>query len=97
MDKEIKKKKDNSFLSLPIAPINFTKNLHQAPICKNGRKYKDQGIKAQGSPSEKKNIKCHDKEHENVFIDNLTEPNEYSKGYQIYRKIHIPDLLNRFK
>ena len=95
--KEIKKKQDNSFLSLPIAPINFTKKLHQTAIYKNRRKYKDQGIKTQGSSSEKKNIKCHDKEHENAFKDNLTEPNEYSKGYQIYRKIHIPDLLNRFK
>ena len=48
----------------------------------------------QGSPSEKKNTKCQDKEHENVFENNLTEPNEYSKGYQTYRKVHIPDLLN---
>ena len=47
----------------------------------------------QGSPREKKNIKCKDKEHESVFKNNLTEPNEYSKGYQTYRKIHIPDLL----
>ena len=48
----------------------------------------------QGSPSGKKNIKCQDKEPENVFEDHLTEPNEYSKGYHMYRKIHIPD---RFK
>ena len=47
----------------------------------------------QGSPSEEKNIKCSDKEHENVFENNPTEPNEYSKGYQTYRKTHIPDLL----
>ena len=47
----------------------------------------------QASPSEKKNIKCPDKEHENIFENNLTEPNEYSKGYHRYRKIHIPDLL----
>ena len=49
------------------------------------------------SSSEKKNIKCQDKEHEKVFENNLTEPNEYSKGYQMNQKIHIPDLLNRFK
>ena len=36
----------------------------------------------QGSPSEKKNIKCQDKEHKNVFENNLTEPNEYSKGFK---------------
>ena len=47
----------------------------------------------QGSPSEKKNIKCQDKVHKNVFENNLTEPNEYSKGYQTYRKIHIHDFL----
>ena len=47
----------------------------------------------QASPSEKKNIKYPDKEHENIFENNLTEPNEYSKGYHRYRKIHIPDLL----
>ena len=41
----------------------------------------------------KKSIKCQDKEHENVFENNLTEPNEYNKGYQAYKKIHIPDLL----
>ena len=35
-----------------------------------------------------KNIKCQDKEYENVFKDDLTESNEYSIGYQIYRKIH---------
>ena len=45
----------------------------------------------EGSPSEQKNIKCQDMEHENVFEDNRTEPNEYNKGYQIYRKIHVPD------
>ena len=27
----------------------------------------------------------------------MTEPNEYSKGYQMYKKIHIPDLLNCFE
>ena len=47
----------------------------------------------EGSPSEKKNVKCQDKEHENVFENNLTGPSEYSKGYQTERKIHIPDLL----
>ena len=30
----------------------------------------------EGSPSEKKNVKCQDKEHENVFENNLTGPNE---------------------
>ena len=47
----------------------------------------------EGSPSEKKNVKCQDKEHENVFENNLTGPSEYSKGYQTKRKIHILDLL----
>ena len=51
----------------------------------------------QGAPSEKKNIKCQDKEHEKVFENNLREPNEYSKGYQMYKKIHIPEPLNCFK
>ena len=51
----------------------------------------------QGSPAEKKNIKCQEKEHENVFEDHLTEPHEYNKGYQMNRKIHIPHLFNRFK
>lgn len=51
----------------------------------------------QGSPNKKKNIKSQDKEHENVLKDNLTEFNEYSKSYQMYRKKHILDLLNRFK
>ena len=51
----------------------------------------------QASPSEKKNIKYQEKVHQNVFEDNLTEPNEYIKGYEMDRKIHIPDLLNRFK
>ena len=51
----------------------------------------------QGFPSEKKNIKCQDKEHEKDFEDNLTEPNEYNKDHQMYRKIHIPGLLNLFK
>ena len=51
----------------------------------------------QGSPNKKKNIKSQDKEHENVLEDNLTEFNEYSKIYQMYRKKHILDLLNRFK
>ena len=32
-----KRKKDSSFLSPPTAPINFTKNLHQTPTCKNTR------------------------------------------------------------
>ena len=41
----------------------------------------------QGFPSEKKNIKCQDKEHKNISEDNLTEPNECSKGYQMYRKM----------
>ena len=47
----------------------------------------------QGSSGEKKNVKCQVKEHENVFENNLTGPNEYSKSYQMDRKIHIPDLL----
>ena len=47
----------------------------------------------QGSPNEKKNIICQDKEHENVFENNLTWPNEYSRGYQRYRKIHVHDFL----
>ena len=51
----------------------------------------------QGSASEKRKIKCSGKGHKNVFEDHLTEPNECSKGYQMYRKIHILDLLNRFK
>ena len=42
----------------------------------------------QGSPSEQKNIKCQDMENENIFE---VEPNEYNKGYQMYRKIHISD------
>ena len=37
----------------------------------------------QGSPSEKKNVKCQDKGYENVFEDHLTEPNVYSRGYQM--------------
>ena len=37
----------------------------------------------QGSPSEKKNVKCHYKGYENVFEDHLTEPNVYSRGYQM--------------
>ena len=32
-----------------------------------------------------------------MFEDNLAESNEYSKCYQMYKEIHIPDLLNRFK
>ena len=51
----------------------------------------------QGSPSEKKNIKCQDKEHQNVFENNLTGPNEYNKRYQRHKKTHILDVLNRFK
>ena len=47
----------------------------------------------QRSLNDKKNIKCKDKEFENVFEDNLTEPNQYTKGYQIYRKIHITIFL----
>ena len=103
--KEIKKKKDNSFLSPPATPINFTKILPQTPACKSRGKYKEQAkpeklkkmgsskIKEnhnrekpkkmkerakqhskgdQGSPSEKKNIKCQDKRHEQVFEDHLT-------------------------
>ena len=37
----------------------------------------------EGSRSEKKNTKCQDKEHQNVFENNMTEPNEYNKGYQM--------------
>ena len=44
-----------------------------------------------------KDTKCQYKEHQNVFKNNLTEPNEYNKGYQMYKKIHMLDLLNRFK
>ena len=51
----------------------------------------------QGSPSEKKNIKCQHKEHQNFFENNLTEPNEYNKRYQMYKKTRILDVLNRFK
>ena len=51
----------------------------------------------QGSPSEKKNIKWQDKEHQNVLENNLTEPGEYNKGYQMYKEIYILDVLNRFK
>ena len=40
--KEIKKKKDNSFLSPPATPTNFTKNLPQTPACKSRAKYKEQ-------------------------------------------------------
>ena len=43
----------------------------------------------QGSPSEKKNIKCQGKGCENIFEDHLTKPNEYNKGYHIYSKIHV--------
>ena len=96
--KDIKKKKDNSFISSSIAPINFTKNLHQTPAFKNRGKYQEQAksdkIEKMGSkkikenhnrekpkkmketakrnkkgdqapPSEKKNIKCQNKDHEN--------------------------------
>ena len=31
------------------------------------------------------------------FSEITQQPNEYSKGYQMYRKIPIPDRLNRFK
>ena len=51
----------------------------------------------QGSPSEKKNIKCQDEEHQNVFENNPIEPNEYSKGYHMYKKTHILDVVNPFK
>ena len=47
----------------------------------------------QGSSIEKKNIKRQDKENQNVFENNLKEPNEHNK----YKKIHILDLLNCFK
>ena len=47
----------------------------------------------QDSPSEKKKIKCQDKERQNVFENNLTEPNECNKGYQMYKKTHILDVL----
>ena len=57
--KEIKKKKDNNFLSPPITPINFTKNLHQTPTCENREKYKDQAktdkIENMGSSKIKEN------------------------------------------
>ena len=53
--------------------------------------------KDQVSQSEKKNIKCEDNKHQNVFENNQTEPNEDNKGYQMYKKIHILDLLNRYK
>ena len=42
----------------------------------------------QGSTSEKKSIKCQDGEHRNVSENNLTEPNEYNKGCQIYKKTY---------
>ena len=51
----------------------------------------------QDSPSEKKNIKYQDEEHQNVFENNLIEPNEYNKGYPMYKKTHILDVLNPFK
>ena len=51
----------------------------------------------QDSPSEKKNIKSQEKEHQNLFENNLTEPNEYNKGYQMYKETYILDVLNRFK
>ena len=48
---------------------------------RNQRKWKKNTSKqnkegAEGSSSEKKNVKCQDKEHENVFENNLTGPNE---------------------
>ena len=35
--KEIKNKKVNSFLFPPANPINYIKNLHQTPACKNSQ------------------------------------------------------------
>ena len=40
--KEIKKKNVNSFLFPPVTPINYIKNLHQTPVCKNRVKYQEQ-------------------------------------------------------
>ena len=51
----------------------------------------------QGSPSEKKNIKCQDKGHQNIFENNLTESNECYKGCQMYKKTHILDVFTCFK
>ena len=41
LQKEIKKKQDNSFLAPPTALISSTKNLHQTPACKKRVKYKE--------------------------------------------------------
>ena len=97
---KFKVKKLTVFFFPPANPINYIKNLHQTPACKNSdeRKWKKYISKQnkegdEGSPSEKKNVKCQDKEPENIFENNLTGPNEYSKGYQTERKIHFPDLL----
>ena len=60
---------------------------------------KPKKMKKKISKPNKKEIKAlqakrrENKEYENVFENNLTEPNEYSKGYQSQGKIHIPDLL----
>ena len=51
----------------------------------------------QGSSSEKKNIKCKIRNIKTFSKNNLTESNQYNKVYQMYKKIHILDLLNRFK
>ena len=40
--KEIKNKNVNSFSFPPVTPINYIKNLHQTPVCKNRVKYKEQ-------------------------------------------------------
>ena len=58
---------------------------------------KRQSKKDQGSPIEKKNIKWQDKEHQNVLENNLAEPNKYNKRYQMRKKTHILDVLNRFR
>ena len=69
-------------------------------ITKENKRNRETEKGDQGSPSEKTNIKFQDKqdkEHEDVFENNLAEPNEYSKGYQMHKKIHISDLLYCFK
>ena len=39
--KDINNKKVNSFLFPPATPINYIRNLHQTPSCKNRAKYKE--------------------------------------------------------
>ena len=72
-------------------------NHNRQKLKKKKQAAKRHSNKDQGSPSENKNIKCQDKEDQGIFENNLTEPNECNKGYQMYKKIHILNLLNRIQ